>query len=99
MASLFRLINVPSIIQKGKRFLINIYMILFPKKKDLLKEANTNQQLLHSFKRPGVRDSIYRDAYSLNFKRMKSKYVPPTTKNRRYYFVFRHTSLSCINYF
>jgi hypothetical protein len=99
MVSLFRPINIPNIIQKVKKIIINICMILSLKKKNLLKEANTNHQLSHSFKRPDVQDSIYRDAYSLSFKRMKSKYAPPTTKNKRYYFVFRHTSLSCINYF
>ena len=59
-----------------------------------MKTVNTNHQLSHSLKRLDVRDSIYRDVYSLSFKRMKGKYAPPTTKNRRYYFVFRHTSFS-----
>lgn len=53
---------------------------------DLLKEANINHQLSHSFKRPDERDSIYRDAYSLSFKQMKSKYARPTTKQQKILF-------------
>ena len=45
-----------------------------------MKTVNTNHQLSHSLKRLDVRDSIYRDVYSLSFKRMKGKYAPPTTK-------------------
>ena len=39
MASLFRPINVPSIIQKVKRLLINIYMILFLKKEGFIENS------------------------------------------------------------
>ena len=39
MASLFRPINVPSIIQKVKRLLINIYMILSLKKEGFIENS------------------------------------------------------------
>lgn len=50
---------------------------------DLEIEATANHQLSHPFRRPEVRDIIYRDAYSLNFKRMRSKYSRPATRQQK----------------